>query len=142
MVATDGPIRGFIARWLMRMEAAGNILRMAFLGVTAASTLTSALALIGLERYAPGMLAVGLAGTLVFAFSYVELGVYNRKNREQRDRGVNFAGPDMRMDDELIARGMLAALERRPLTDEERTAIKDELDSAWAEYRNGIPIED
>lgn len=141
-VRTDGEIRGFIARWMMRMEAAGNILQMGFLGVTAASTLTSALTLIGYEQYAPYLLSVGLLGTVVFAFSYVEFGIFNRKNRERNDRGANFAGPTMRMDDEMIARGLTAATKNRPLRAEERQVIKDELDHAWREYRNGIPVDE
>ena len=141
-VSTEGPVRGLLGRWLMRFEAAGNILQMVFLGVTAASTLTSALALIGLERYAPAMLAFGLVSTALFAFVYVELGIYNRQNREKQDRGNNFAKPQNRIDDELIARGIHAAREGRRLTDSERTAVDEELDAAFKKYRNGIHIDD
>lgn len=141
-VRTDGPVRGLIARWLMRFEAASSILQMVFLGVTAASTLTSALALIGLEQYAPYVLVFGLLSTSVFAFTYVEFGIFNRKNREKMDRGSNFAKPQNRIDDELIARGIHAAREGRTLTPEERDAVDSELDSAFRKYRNGIPIDD
>ena len=140
LTATD-PFAELIARWVVRLEAAGSLLRMVFLGVTAASTLTSALALIGLEQYAPYVLAAGIAGTLAFAFVYVEYGVYNRKNREKNDRGTNFAGPTIRIDDELIARANLAGEKGRELTEAERNAIKTEMDDAWSEYRNGIPLE-
>lgn len=126
----------------MRFEAAGNILRMVFLGVTAASTLTSALALIGLQQYAPLMLVSGLAATAVFAFVYVELGVYNRQNREKMDRGNNFAKPQNFIDDAMIARGVHAAREGRPLSAEEREAVDEELSDAFRKFRNGIPIED
>jgi len=120
MVATNGPIRGFLGRWLMRLEAAGNILRMAFLGVTAASTLTSALALIGLQQFAPYVLVCGTILTFLFAFAYVEYGIFNRKNRERVDRGNNFSRPDMRIDAEIIAAGVFAALHgREPDEDEE-----------------------
>lgn len=103
-VNTGGPIRGFLGRWLMRLEAAGSILRMSFLGVTAASTLTSALALIGWQQYAPYVLGAGLLGTFVFAFAYTELGVFNRKNRERADFGDNYSGPTMAMDSLIEAR--------------------------------------
>jgi hypothetical protein len=139
-VSTNGPIRGFLGRWVMRVEAAGGILRIGFLGVTAASTLTSALALIGLEQLAPVVLAVGCLATAVFAFAYVELGIYNRKNRERYERGSNFAGPRMRMDDEMIARSVLAGIEGRELSAEERQAIKGEADHCYHEYRDGISI--
>lgn len=125
----------------MRFEAAGNILQMVFLGVTAASTLTSALALIGLQQYALPMLIFGLVSTAIFAFGYVELGIYNRQNREKKDRGENFAKPQNRIDDELIARGIHAAREGRPLTQGERDAVDKELDRAFRKYRNGIEIE-
>lgn len=139
LTATN-PIAELIARWVVRLEAAGNVLRMAFLGVTAASTLTSALALIGLQQYAPIVLVVGIAATGVFAFAYVEFGVYNRKNLEKNERGTNFAGPTIRIDDELIARAILAGEKGRPLTDEEREPIKNEMDDGWNDYRNGIPL--
>ena len=125
----------------MRFEAAGNILQMVFLGVTAASTLTSALALIGLQQYALPMLVFGLVSTAIFAFGYVELGIYNRQNREKKDRGENFAKPQNRIDDELIARGIHAAREGRPLTQDERDAVDEELDEAFRKYRNGIKVE-
>jgi hypothetical protein len=45
------------------------------------------------------------------------------------------------MSNELVARGILAAQEGRPLSEEERDAIKQELDEAFAEYRDGIELE-
>lgn len=139
-LTATGPIAEVIARWVVRLEAAGSLLRMMFLGVTAASTLTSALALIGLEQYAPYVLVTGIAATLAFAFGYVEYGIFNRKNREKNDRGTNFAGPTIRIDDELIARAILAAEKGRELTDKEREPIKTEMNHGWAEHRNGIPL--
>lgn len=139
-VNTGGQIRGFVGRWLMRIEAAGNVLRMAFLGVTAASTLTSALALIGHETLAPYVLGAGIVSTLLFAWAYVELGVYNRKNRERAERGNNFSRPDMRIDDELIAAGVFAAVHGRPPEDEEEQAIEETLDGTFNKYRNGVEI--
>lgn len=140
ITATE-PILATVARWMVRLEAAGSVLRMSFLGVTAASTLTSALALIGLEQFAPFVLLSGVAGTLIFAYLYVEAGVYNRKNREKNDRGTNFAGPTLRIDDEMLARAIKASQLDRPLTDDERNAIKTELDDAYDEFREGIPLD-
>ena len=138
---TEGPIRGLIARWLMRFEAAGGILQIGFLGVTAASTLVTALSLLGLESYAPAVLVAGLVGVVVYAWAYVELGIYNRKNRERQDRGNNFAKPQNRIDDELIARGTAAGLKGETLSATEREAIDEELDDAYRRYRGGIDIE-
>lgn len=141
ITATD-PLLETLARWVVRLEAAGSLLRMAFLGVTAASTLTSALALIGAEGIAPYVLVAGVVSTLIFAFLYVEGGVYNRKNREKNDRGTNFAGPTLRIDDEMLARAIKASQLDRELTEEERQAIKSELDVAYDEFREGIPLDD
>lgn len=54
---------------------------------------------------------------------------------------TNFAGPSMRMDDELLARGILAAREGRELSEGERLAIDGELDHAFSECRDGIELE-
>ncbi|MDS0220753.1 hypothetical protein NDI54_05225 [Haloarcula sp. S1AR25-5A] len=62
--------------------------------------------------------------------------------RDRKDLSTNFAGPSMRMENELIARGILAAQENRELSEEERTAIKRELNEAFEEYRDGIELED
>ena len=141
MVETNGPRRGMIARWVMRFEAAGQILRMAFLGVTAASTLTSALALIGMQSLAPVVLVAGILATAVFAYLYVELGIFNRKNRERVDAGNNFARPDMRIDDEIIAAGVFAALHGREPNKEEEEAMEDAVESIWQKHRGGVSVE-
>lgn len=138
MVETNGPIRGMIASWIMRLEAAGGILRMVFLGVTAASTLTSALALIGLQSYAPIVLALGIAGTFVFAYVYVELGVFNRKNRERVEKGNNFSRPDMRIDDEITALGVFAAFHGRVPDEKEKEAIERSVDEGYWKHKNGV----
>jgi len=142
-VQTGGPIRGLISRWLVRFEASQQVFRLVFLGVTAASTLTSALALLGLDRYAPYLLGVGLVGSPLFAFGYVESGVYNRKNRERMDRGDNFAGPGMAMSlytqGDQFAAGLAAALE----VDERRVraAVETATRERMAAYRDGIDVE-
>lgn len=141
-VKTGGPIRGLMGRWLMRLEAAGSILRMAFLGVTAASTLTSALALVGYQQYAPAVLVIGVLATFVFAFGYVEYGVFNRKNRERADFGDNYSGPTMLMDRQLdaVQRAYLVHAIQNGETDlETLTENMTEVTAAqWREYRDGL----
>lgn len=139
-ITTNGPRRGFVAKWLMRLEAAGSILRMTFLGVTAASTLTSALALIGLQWAAPYVLVAGLLGTVVFAYVYVEWGVFNRKNRERVDRGNNFSRPDMRIDDEITGCSVFAAVHGREPNEEEHQAIANATETAFQKHRNGVEV--
>ena len=62
--------------------------------------------------------------------------------RDRKNLSSNFAGPSMRMNDELIARGLLAAQEKRELSESERAAIKAELDEAFDEFRDGIDLGD
>lgn len=140
-VKMHGPRRALLARWVMRLEAAGQILRMAFLGVTAASTLSTALSLMDYGFLAPWALGVGVVATLAFAKVYVDGGIYGRKNRERFDHGQNFARPDMRIDDELIAVAIAAAMKGRELTAAEREAMKSELDATFEEHREGVHIE-
>lgn len=140
-IQTNGPIRGFIGRWIMRFEAAGSILRIAFLGVTAASTFTSALALIGAQKYAPIVLVFGIAVTVTFSYMYVELGIFNRKNRERVENGNNFARPDMRIDDTIIGAAVFAAREGRPPDPDEYEAIDEAVERVYQDYRNGVDIE-
>lgn len=141
MTKPQGPIRGVVGRWVMRFEAAGQMLGLAFQGTTAVSALSGVLAYVGYQQYVPFVLAVGGLTIAVFAFIYVEWGLYMRKNREKQDRGNNFAKPQNRIDDEMIARGVCAGMYGRELEDGERAAIDGELDSAYEKHRNGITVE-
>lgn len=137
-VNTEGPIRGMLGRWVMRFEAAGQIISMVFQGVTAVSALSGVLAYTGYQSLVPYVLASGSAGVFVFAYIYVELGVYNRKNREKQDRGNNFAKPGHRINNEMIARSVTVGLKNRRLRDDEVEEIKDELDETYRELRSGV----
>ena len=142
-VNTGGPVRGFISRWLVRFEASQQIFRLVFLAITAASTLTSALALLGAERYAPYVLGVGVVGSPIFAYLYVEAGVYNRKNRERMDRGDNFAGPGFAIS--MLTQGdqLATAIAEATGADVEdvRAAVEATTRERMAMYRDGIDVE-
>lgn len=140
-VSTEGPIRGWLGRWVMRFEAAGQILQLGFQGVTAVSALSGVLALTGREWIVPFVLGAGVILAFAFAYAYVELGIFNRKNRERHDRGSNFAGPKMRIDDELIGAAVFAAVHGRPPDEEEAEHISEAVDRPWQEYRQGVSIE-
>lgn len=140
-VKTQGPIRGFLGRWIMRFEAAGQMLSMIFQGTTAVSALSGVLALTGFQQYVPIVLAIGLFGIFAFAFVYVELGVYNRKNREKQDRGNNFAKPQNAIDDAMIARNIIAGQQGRTLHEDEREAIEQESLQGFEDYRDGIKLD-
>lgn len=124
----------------MRLEASQGVIQMGFLGVTAASTLVTALSLLGLEWAAPYLLAIGCVGVLVWAWAYVELGIYIRKNREKQDRGNNFAKPQNIIDNVLLARAIRAAETGGELSDTEREAIAGELRSGYRELRSGVEL--
>lgn len=130
------------ARWLARAEAVGPMIRLAMLGMTGLSTALLTLQQYGHSRYAWPLVAVVLGGSLAFTWLYTEGGVYNQQNRDKADFGDNYAGPTMRLNAEHVCRGLLAAQKGRPLDDDEREAIKRELDATFDEFRDGIDIED
>jgi hypothetical protein len=78
---------------------------------------------------------------VVFTYLYTEGGVWNQMSRDRQDLPNNFANPSMRMNNELLSRAVLAAQEKRQLTDAEREAIKSELNAGFDEYRDGIELE-
>lgn len=125
----------------MRFEAAGQILTMTFQGTTAVSALSGVLAYTGQEGIVPYVLVTGVLGVFAFAFAYVELGIYNRKNRERHDRGSNFAGPKMRIDDELIGAAVFAAVHCRQPDEDETREISEAVEKSWREHRNGVALE-
>lgn len=125
----------------MRFEAAGQILTMTFQGTTAVSALSGVLAYTGKEGIVPFVLAAGFIGVFTFAFAYVELGIFNRKNRERHDRGSNFAGPKMRIDDELIGSAVFAAVHGRQPDEDEAKEISEAVEKPWRQHRDGVSIE-
>ncbi|QLG28723.1 hypothetical protein HUG10_14760 [Halorarum halophilum] len=130
------------ARWLARVDGVSGMIRLAMLGLTGISTATLTLRQYGHGEYAWPLIAVISVGTLVFTYLYTEGGVWNQMARDRQDLSTNFAGPSMRMNDEMIARGILAAQEKRELSAAERDAIQRELDHAFEEFREGIDLED
>ena len=128
------------ARWLARVDGVSGMVRLAMLGLTGISTATLTLRQYGHGEYAWPLIGTITIGTLVFTYLYTEGGVWNQMSRDRQDLSSNFAGPSMRMGNELLARGILAAQEKRSLSDAERAAIKRELDAAFAEYRDGIDL--
>ena len=133
-------MRGFAGRWLMRIQAVQGILQLVGISVTAVSTLTSALVAIGHGHLAPYFLAAGLIGTPVFAWCYVELGLFNRKNRENVDRGNNFATPRDKIDDTLIGAAVFGAVHGRPPDEDELETIKESVEQPWREFRDGVDL--
>lgn len=139
-VDTGGPIRGLVGRWLMRFEASSQIFRLAFLAVTAASTLTSALTAVGYAGLAPYVLGAGVTGSPLFAWAYVELGLFNRKNRERNDRGDNFAAPGAYIGSQIQTQAFAAALEASENGGDPREAAAEAVREQWTEHRDGVDL--
>jgi hypothetical protein len=129
------------ARWLARIDGVNGQLRLLFLAMTGYGIVLQTLAQYGLGGYALEFLGVSGIALAVYTYYYNEGGVRNQVSRDRVDLSTNFAGPTMRMDDELIARGIVAGLESRELDEDRRRAIKGELDAGWTEYRDGLPPE-
>ncbi|MFB6197113.1 MAG: hypothetical protein ABEI52_02435 [Halobacteriaceae archaeon] len=130
------------ARWMARVDGVSGQLRLAMLGLTGISTATLTLKQYGHSEFAwPLILVIGL-GTIVYTYYYTEGGVWNQVNRDRVDLSDNYAGPTMRIDDELQARAVMAGLKGEALSEAEREAIQDELDQAFNEYRRGIDLDD
>lgn len=139
---TGGPIRGFLGRWLMRLQAIQGIVQMISIEITAASTLSVVLQNAGYGGIVKYVFITGAIGTIIAAFLYVEFGLFNRKNRENSDRGANWSGPDSYMNSVIGACGTFVAMNQRPPTEDELEDIKESVRMPWEEYRNGIDVDD
>ena len=140
MTADRKPVK-WAARWIARLEAASPLIRMGSLLLTGLSTALIVLNQYGYAQYARLFVAAGIGAGIVFVYFYTEGGVYNQQKRDMKEFGHNFAGPHNRIDDEMIARPVIAGLKGRPLTDKERSAIRQEADAAYADLRDGIDID-
>lgn len=126
----------------MRVEASSQIFQMTFLGITAASTTTTALADIGYSEYAPYLLALGTLLSPAFAYAYVELGVFNRKNRERVDRGDNFVGPTMAIQAMTLSQAIGAAIDAQENGEDAEVAGREAAAKTLQELRDGIDIDE
>lgn len=130
------------ARWLARIDGVKGQVQMFSLAVTAFSTFGVLLQGFGLGRFVPYLGAMGAGGLLVYTYVYAEGGVWNQVNRDRADMSSNYAGPNQRINTEMMARAVSAAMEERELSAMERQAIKTELDMVFTEYRDGIELGD
>jgi len=130
------------ARWLARVDGVSSQIRLAMLGLTGVSTATITLRQYGYGQFAWPLIFALIGGTVVYTYLFTEGGVWNQMARDRRDMSANYSTPVMRIDDEIEARAFVAGLKSRPLSDAERTAIKNETDSAWAEFRDGLEFDE
>ncbi|NUC75062.1 hypothetical protein HTZ84_22615 [Haloterrigena sp. SYSU A558-1] len=140
-MTTDNLASRWLAKWFMRLEASGTLLRLILFGGTFLTTGLSALAQYGYGDYAPHFIVTVGTGTIAFAYYYTSGGIFNQKNRDKTDAGQNFAGPEQLIDDILIGTAHFAAREGRPPTDQEQAAIRKAVTDQWREFRDGVDIE-
>jgi len=127
------------ARWQARIDSVKGQVQALSLAVTAFSTFSLLLQNSGHGEFITPLGVVLAIGGPAYAYLFMEAGVWNQVNRDRVDKSANYAGPGVRIDDELTARGILAGMNGEQLTDQEREAISQELDAAWTEYRDGLP---
>jgi hypothetical protein len=114
---------------------------MASLAVTAFSTFSLVLQNAGMGEFVPYVGVLGVVGVVGFAYAYSEGGVWNQVARDKNDLSDNWAGPNMRIDDELIGKAVFAAVHKRPPKAEEARAIEETVDDGWRSHRDGVNID-
>lgn len=129
----------FAARWLARIDGVKGQVQMFSLAVTAFSTFSLMLQGFGMGHVVPYIGVVGVSVGVAYTYLYSEGGVWNQVARDRVDLSTNYAGPTMRMDDEMIGLAVFAAIHKREPTPEEREAISNTLDDSWNDYRDGLP---
>jgi len=136
-------LREEVSKWIMRTKNAGVILRIPLLGVTAVSTLVTALRGTMLEKYTLPILSVFGIGAVVFIWAYDRFQVMNIQNRWNADRADNYYGPTGAIDQLASAeRDAVLAQSIKNDWDMERTReeMKKAVERAVSEYRNGVDM--
>jgi len=138
-------LREEVSKWIMRTKNAGVILRIPLLGVTAVSTLVTALRGTWLQDYTIAIVSVFGISALLFIWAYDRFQVMNIQNRWNADRADNYVGPTTAMNQLINARqfGVLS----QALTNEwNEEKTQEELEKVTretvAEFRNGIDLGD
>lgn len=138
-------LREEISKWIMRTKNAGTILRIPLLGVTAVSTLVTALRGTGLENYTMGIVGFFGVSAVLFIWAYDRYKVMNLQNRWNADRADNYAGPTMAMN-QMVNAVQLGVLSESIKNDWSHERTQEEMmeatRNAVADYRNGINMEE
>lgn len=130
------------ARWLARINGVNQQLQLAFLAMTGTGIALEQLRVYGFGNYALEFLLLIVAGMLGYTYLYNEGGVRNQVMRDDHELKSNWAGPNMRIDDELIGIAVFAALNNRKPTKEERKIIAESVHDGYIDLRDGVEIED
>lgn len=133
-------LRDEISRWLMRVTQAGVPIKIALLGVTASSTLTTAIKNTFLEPYTIHILSVFVLSSLIFAWAYDRFSVLNIQMKHDADRTSNFIGPQMAINQRIRGLQLAAAMEAVAEDKDVDVKVIDETEEALEKYRDGIDI--
>lgn len=137
-------IYDIISRWIMRSKEAGTVLQIPLLGITAISTLTTALKGTPLEQFTLHIMGSFGVFAIGFIWWYDDSGVLNRQQRDRMDRADNFAGPGIAMNNLIQAR-QFAALSKALAEDTSPEEIEEAIEATTVEslreFRGGIDIE-
>jgi len=138
-------LREEVSKWIMRTQNAGTILRIPLLGVTAVSTLVTALRGTAFQNYTMYIVAVFGVLALVFIWAYDRFQVMNIQNRWNADRADNYVGPTTAMNQLINARqfGVLSqALTNEWSEEKTQKELEKVTRETVAEFRNGIDLGD
>jgi len=130
------------ARWLARIDGVKGQVQMLSLAITAFSTFSIMLQGFGLGSYIPYLAVVTVVVGIVYVYLYTEGGVWNQMVRDRQDMSNNFAGPNARIQAEMMAVALAAAQKGEALDEYEREAVKTELETSFTDLRDGIEIEE
>jgi len=130
------------AWWLAAVDGVSEQVRMVSLAVTGYSTFSLLLQGFGVGRRAIAALGVVVAILgIVYTYYYNKGGVRNQVSRDRQDLSSNWAGPNGKIQSEMIARSLVAAQKGEVLTAEERDAVRGESFATFREYRDGTDLE-
>jgi len=129
------------AWWIAAVDGVSDQVRMVSLAVTGYSTFSILLQGFGVGRQAIAGLgaAVAIVG-VIYTYLYNAGGVRNQVSRDRQDLSNNWAGPNSKIQSEMIARSLVAAEKGTTLTPDEREAVGLEAHETFVQYRDGTDL--
>lgn len=138
-------LKDLISRWIMRGKEAGTVMQIPLWGLTAVSTMVTAIRGTPYEQYTFHAIAFLVIGIIIFAWFYDRRGILRDQQRERMDRSDNFAGPGIAIN-ALIHAQQYAALAAAINNDDDfldaEQRLNDATRRALTEFRDGVDLED
>lgn len=130
----------FGARWIARIDSVKGHLGLVFQAMTGIGVASGALKYYGMSALTAPFIGIVALALLAYAYLYSEGGVWNQVSRDRNDMSTNWAGPNMLIDDILIAFAVFAAMNGKPPDDDERDTMRQTVKEEWNRYRNGANL--